>query len=179
MRQLENQLDQANRIITRPTSSGSPRDAHGSSPASVGQGSADSGDSLASELKWLSLEATAERFLGQSSGLSFARLTQAVLKRLRPDQYPFAFERSARDSQQTVETETTAPTDSVYANTYTGQTLDLTSIIDEEGAVYLAECYWSHNHTLYPFVQKSSFIRNLKHMYTQSDNLDLQSHSWL
>ncbi|KAF7542799.1 hypothetical protein G7Z17_g11266 [Cylindrodendrum hubeiense] len=47
--------------------------------------------SLDEELKQLSLEATAERHLGSSSGLSFAKLTQMVLRRLTPDKADFVF----------------------------------------------------------------------------------------
>lgn len=47
--------------------------------------------SFADELKAISLEATAERHLGSSSGLSFARLTQMILRRLTPDKADFVF----------------------------------------------------------------------------------------
>lgn len=47
--------------------------------------------SLDEVLKNLSLEATAERHLGSSSGLSFAKLTQTVLRRLSPDRADFVF----------------------------------------------------------------------------------------
>ncbi|CAK7243324.1 MAG: hypothetical protein STHCBS139747_004842 [Sporothrix thermara] len=43
------------------------------------------------ELKELTLEATAERHLGSSSGLAFARLTQMILCRLTPDKADFVF----------------------------------------------------------------------------------------
>lgn len=48
-------------------------------------------DNLSEELRLLSLEAAAERYLGSSSGLSFAKLTQTVLRRLSPDQDGFVF----------------------------------------------------------------------------------------
>lgn len=152
-----------------------------SSPASISQAVSNSapGDSLASELKWLSLEATAERYLGQSSGLSFARLTQAVLKRLRSDQYPFAFEASPINGQQLPENDLSAATDSTHMSMYSTNILDLSSVISEEQAVYLSDCYWSHNHSLYPFVRKVAFTANLARMYSQPDDLDLKSHSWL
>ena len=47
--------------------------------------------SFAQELKELTLEATAERHLGSSSGLAFARLTQMILCRLTPDKADFVF----------------------------------------------------------------------------------------
>ncbi|KAL5003058.1 cytochrome P450 [Aspergillus recurvatus] len=47
--------------------------------------------SLADGLKMLFLEATAERYVGSSSGLAFAKLTQAMLWILLPDQEAFVF----------------------------------------------------------------------------------------
>ncbi|KAL4761367.1 uncharacterized protein BDW70DRAFT_159928 [Aspergillus foveolatus] len=47
--------------------------------------------SLADELKMLSLEATAEKYVGPLSGVAFAKLTQAMLRRLAPDQEAFVF----------------------------------------------------------------------------------------
>lgn len=182
VRQLENQVEQLNRIVAQ-TNHDSTRDLNGmdSSPGSVSQAvhPTTTGDSLAAELKWLSLEATAERYLGQSSGLSFARLTQAVLKRLRSDQYPFAFESSPANGQEATENVHVTAADTTPGGMYTDELLDLNSVISEEQAVYLADCYWSHNHTLYPFVRKVAFTDNLRRMYSQPEDLDLKSHSWL
>lgn len=47
--------------------------------------------SFAQELKELTLEATAERHLGSSSGVAFAKLTQMILCRLTPDKADFVF----------------------------------------------------------------------------------------
>lgn len=47
--------------------------------------------SFAQELKSLSLEAAAERHVGSSSGVSFAKLTQLILCRLTPDKADFVF----------------------------------------------------------------------------------------
>lgn len=55
---------------------------------------------LETELKRLSLEATADRHLGPSSGLSFAKLTQAVLRRLCPDQEAFVFASEAEGESE-------------------------------------------------------------------------------
>ncbi|EPE04111.1 c6 zinc finger domain containing protein [Ophiostoma piceae UAMH 11346] len=67
-------------------------------PASMGTGSQPRpppatvpSPSFAQELKTLSLEATAERHLGSSSGVSFAKLTQMILRRLTPDKADFVF----------------------------------------------------------------------------------------
>lgn len=183
VRQLEGQVEQLTKAISQNASSESVRGSNGIglSPASDSHAlQSNAGESLASELKWLSLEATAERYLGQSSGLSFARLTQAVLKRLRSDQYPFAFESSpSTNAQQAVGGETLTTVDSAHANMYADGPFDLASVISEEQADYLTECYWSHNHTLYPFIRKVAFEDNLRRMYSQPDDLDIRSHSWL
>ena len=47
--------------------------------------------SLAQELRSLSIQALAQGHLGSSSGLSFAQLTQTVLRRLSPDKADFVF----------------------------------------------------------------------------------------
>lgn len=57
--------------------------------------------SFAQELKALSLEATAERHLGSSSGVSFAKLTQMILRRLTPDKADFVFPESGNGSCDT------------------------------------------------------------------------------
>lgn len=133
---------------------------------------------MAAELKWLSLEATAERYLGSSSGLSFARLTQAVLKRLKSDQYPFAFESGASASPS--QAEDSFPTvDTAMSAMYATELLDLSAVISEEHALRLTDHYWQHNHTLYPFVRKVAFMDNIRRMYDGSDDPTLRSHSWL
>lgn len=152
-----------------------------SSPASVSNAirASTAGDSLAAELKWLSLEATAERYLGSSSGLSFARLTQAVLKRLKSDQYPFAFEGGSSDNETQAGDDSLAPIDTAMSSIYSTEFLDLSAVIDEEHALRLIDHYWQHNHTLYPFLRKVAFMDNIRNMYDHSDDLTLQSHSWL
>ncbi|KAJ5511008.1 hypothetical protein N7453_003111 [Penicillium expansum] len=50
------------------------------------------------QLTALSLEATAERHLGSTTGLSFANLTQMILRRLAPDKADFVFNNHQDDT---------------------------------------------------------------------------------
>ncbi|KAF4310167.1 hypothetical protein GTA08_BOTSDO12437 [Botryosphaeria dothidea] len=152
------------------------------SSSAVGQGSRtsardDRGDQLASELKQLSLEATADRYLGSSSGVSFARLTQAVLRRLKPDQYPFSFEVAQQDcdsdSEPLVVTTANGPDSESSALQYPA------SLPPKDQAFRLAEYYWSHSHTLYPFVRKIWFMDCLKKMYSDANHGLETSAPWL
>ncbi|KAL1636710.1 hypothetical protein SLS58_009626 [Diplodia intermedia] len=152
--------------------------------SAAGQGSRIStkderGDHLASELKQLSLEATADRYLGSSSGVSFARLTQAVLRRLKPDQLPFSFE----VTQQDLPSEHEISISALSSNAPGSETSALqypACLPPREQAFRLAEFYWSHTHTLYPFVRKVWFTDRLKSMYSGAEHHSLESSApWL
>jgi hypothetical protein len=141
--------------------------------------------SLESAQKLLSLEATAERYLGSSSGVSFARLTQAILKRLKPDLQPFIFSDAlgnfaARANVANVVGSLgnpSPPTSRDQLSSVIGTNIDLPN---EEHAYQMVEYYWSHSHTLYPFIQKAAFMKSLKVMYANPNEAVLQSsHSWL
>ncbi|KAK0659314.1 Protein STB5 [Lasiodiplodia hormozganensis] len=136
----------------------------------------DRGDHLASELKQLSLEATADRYLGSSSGVSFARLTQAVLRRLKPDQHPFSFEVTQHDAPPP--NESLPATSSIESEP---SALQYPACLPpQEQAFRLAEYYWSHTHTLYPFVRKVWFMERLKTMYAETDPQGLETSApWL
>lgn len=156
-------------------------------PARKSTGEEDFPESLESGLKLLSLEATAERYLGSSSGVTFARLTQAVLKRLKPDLQPFSFQetpprtsgspiatRSRSGSQQEGNfKESTLPSDDSKS------LASEISLPTKEHAYRLSEYYWCHSHTLYPFVRKASFMKSLEKMYEDPDDSLRQSPSWL
>ncbi|OJD35047.1 c6 zinc finger domain containing protein [Diplodia corticola] len=146
--------------------------------SALGQGSRIStkderGDQLASELKQLSLEATADRYLGSSSGVSFARLTQAVLRRLKPDQLPFSFEVTQQDQPSENDISIAAPNN---APGNESSALQYPACLPpREQAFRLAEFYWSHTHTLYPFVRKVWFMERLKSMYSVTEPQSLES----
>ncbi|KAL1621060.1 hypothetical protein SLS56_009365 [Neofusicoccum ribis] len=143
----------------------------------------DRGDHLAAELKQLSLEATADRYLGSSSGVSFARLTQAVLRRLKPDQYPFSFEVTQQDGPS--DNETMVVTSSAALNSSRSSDLETSalqypsSLPSKDQAFRLADYYWSHSHTLYPFMRKVWFMERLKLMYSDKTHGLENSAYWL
>ncbi|KAH7024423.1 fungal-specific transcription factor domain-containing protein [Microdochium trichocladiopsis] len=130
--------------------------------------------SLAEELKALSLQATAERHLGSSSGISFARLTQTVLRRLTPDKADFVFENVLEDMSPSTllaaafpmagpgSPSTTFP-QPLFGNisladiTDTGISLASLPLPDEAHIRHLVDFYFAHTHTLYPFLARGEF----------------------
>ncbi|KAL4978312.1 hypothetical protein BDW66DRAFT_149437 [Aspergillus desertorum] len=126
----------------------------------------------------LSLEATAERYVGSSSGVAFAKLTQAMLGRLSPDQEAFVFADGDEevgdgagegellpsfdvdfldldmilDSPQPLTSFSTGP-----VQQESGNPLDLAQV--EAGHIrFLLDSYFAHSHTLYPIVQQQIFL---------------------
>ncbi|PLB49838.1 hypothetical protein P170DRAFT_409468 [Aspergillus steynii IBT 23096] len=156
-------------------------------------------DSLVEELKLLSLEATAERHLGSSSGISFAKLTQAVLRRLSPDKAEFVFEPDLEPSQDTGNfvDEFSTPsglgnwgssllyTPSLFSGLPSSLEMEDDTMMadlrlpDESRINYLMEFYFAHSHTLYPIIRRTEFCSGIWRIY--SDPLDplAQSPLWL
>ncbi|PYH97168.1 hypothetical protein BO71DRAFT_481454 [Aspergillus ellipticus CBS 707.79] len=140
-------------------------------------------DSLGEELKRLSLEATAERHLGSSSGLSFAKLTQAVLRRLSPDKAEFVFD----DEPDILDGLFVAPAcdhstffdlnGSRFSSPSLFTPLSLSHVMEDETVLadlqlpdkartnYLMEFYFAHSHTLYPIIRRNEFISVLWRVY--------------
>ncbi|KAJ5907274.1 uncharacterized protein N7473_004190 [Penicillium subrubescens] len=157
---------------------------------------------LADELRLLSLEAAAERYLGSSSGLSFAKLTQTVLQRLSPDQEGFMFDGGVTDNQRqscdsdpepdpfsnsdSIFFEMNAsltgplPLNSIFSNPVVAEFEDSMglALLDPSHIGSLLEFYFAHSHTLYPFIRKSEFEAVLWRVY--GDPLDplAQSPLW-
>jgi hypothetical protein len=162
-------------------------------------------DSLADELKLLSLEAAADRHVGSSSGISFAKLTQAVLRRLSPDRQEFVFddeqdeEEDEEDDCIPNETETT-PTFSFAFNEMNthlvsspplplyfplsndqqqdGLLQESLSLIEPAHISHLLEFYFAHSHTLYPFVRQHEFTTVLWRLYADPSDPLAQSPLW-
>ena len=155
--------------------------------------------SLADELRILSLEAAAERYLGSSSGFSFAKLTQTVLQRLSPDQDGLVFDEEVSDNeQQNCDTDTDPntnfnpisfdmmpsltsplPLNALFGNStveYFEDSMGLT-LLEPSHISSLLEFYFAHSHTLYPFIRKDEFITVLWRVY--SDPLEPLSQSAL
>jgi hypothetical protein len=147
---------------------------------------------LADELRLLSLEAAAERYLGSSSGLSFAKLTQTVLQRLSPDQEGFMFDGGVTDDpQQSCDSDPEPeslsnsiffemnasltgllPLNSIFGNPMVEDFEDSMglALLDPSHINSLLEFYFAHSHTLYPFIRKSEFEAVLWRIY--GDPLD-------
>jgi hypothetical protein len=144
--------------------------------------------SLAGELRILSLEATADRHLGSSSGLSFARLTQAILRRLTPDRADFVFRNHADpDGQHHIDFN--SPADlldpSIFYSTNNLNfwypplfgNVSLSDIMepigslthlalpDQEHVNRLVSFYFAHSHTLYPIIRRTEFMSVLNQIY--------------
>lgn len=162
-------------------------------------------DSLADELKLLSLEAAADRHVGSSSGISFAKLTQAVLRRLSPDRQEFVFDDEQDDEEDEEddcilnENETT-PTFSFAFNEINthlvsspplplyfplsndqqqaGLLQESLSLIEPAHISHLLEFYFAHSHTLYPIVRQHEFTTVLWRLYADPSDPLAQSALW-
>ncbi|KAF9884230.1 hypothetical protein FE257_001962 [Aspergillus nanangensis] len=144
-------------------------------------------DTLVDELKLLSLEATAERHLGSSSGLSFARLTQAVLRRLSPDKAEFVFDdenwidsSGLMDFHMTpLRTTALFPEPPSVALVDADMDLAQLDLPDRSHIAYLTEFYFAHSHTLYPIIRREEFMSVLWHVHDNPADLLAQSPLWL
>lgn len=165
-------------------------------------------DSLADELKLLSLEAAADRHVGSSSGISFAKLTQAVLRRLSPDRQEFVFD-DEQDEEEDDDDEAgdllpnqteTTPTFSFAFNEINthlvsspplplyfpisndqqqdGLIHESLSLIEPSHISHLLEFYFAHSHTLYPFVRQHEFTTVLWRLYADPSDPLAQSPLW-
>jgi hypothetical protein len=154
-------------------------------------------EDLAEELRLLSLEAAAERYLGSSSGLSFAKLTQAVLRRLSPDQDAFVFDGDINGNHHNASISAESPTfnptvfefdtsmlsslplNSIFGNLAEDHhdSMDL-ALLEPSHIRYILEFYFAHSHTLYPIIRQNEFISVLWRVY--GDPLDplAQSPLW-
>lgn len=161
-------------------------------------------DSLADELKLLSLEAAADRHVGSSSGISFAKLTQAVLRRLSPDRQEFVFEDEQDEDDEEDDcvangTETTHTFSFAFGEINThlvsspplplycplsndqqqeGLLHESLSLIEPAHINHLLEFYFAHSHTLYPFVRQHEFTAVLWRLYADPSDPLAQSPLW-
>lgn len=153
--------------------------------------------SLVEELRLLSLEATAERHLGTSSGVSFAKLTQMVLLRLAPDKAEFVFENTAESTSHPQHHNAASPDNiesivhdfssslSCYPTLFTGiplsnitESRDILSDLglpDEPHLTNLVDFYFAHSHTLYPIVNRIEFLSTLDQIRLNSGDTSGQS----
>ncbi|KAK1676129.1 fungal-specific transcription factor domain-containing protein [Colletotrichum godetiae] len=147
-----------------------------------------SSPSFVEELKILSFEATADRHLGSSSGLSFAKLTQTVLRRLNPDKADFSFTNLETEDDMWPQLNFFSTSDLSDSSLFGGfrdpfmcypsmldgfsptapaeptslpeQTVSLeSSHVDQ-----LIRFYFAHSHTLYPLIHREEFDKILDHV---------------
>lgn len=157
-------------------------------------------DNLAEELRLVSLEAAAERYLGSSSGLPLAKLTQTVLRRLSPDQDGFVFDEDINGNKhQSCDLNTNAipnlnpisfemnpslsspmPLSSLFANPTIDEYEDTTglTLIEPTHISYILEFYFAHSHTLYPIIRKNDFEEVLWRVYANPLDPLAQSPLW-
>ncbi|OQE96762.1 hypothetical protein PENNAL_c0001G05940 [Penicillium nalgiovense] len=152
------------------------------------------------QLTSLSLEATAERHLGSTTGLSFAELTQMVLRRLTPDKADFVF-----NSHQDITTTTNLldlnfPSDpfndsffqslsesisvhpllfgDLFLPEFAGSDATLGSLVwptDETYVRRLVGFYFAHSHTLYPILKRSEVMDAFERIHQNPQSLATQA----
>ncbi|KGQ07962.1 Protein STB5 [Beauveria bassiana D1-5] len=152
------------------------------------------------ELRNLSLEATAERHLGSTSGLSFAKLTQSVLRRLTPDKADFVFINYQENTANALLFDLDSPSDvfgesvlqglseSVSAHPVLFGDLFLADFTESDSSALsavalpsdqrhvrrLVNFYFAHSHTLYPILRRSDVMRTLDKISGNPHKLDDQ-----
>ncbi|CAI7654586.1 unnamed protein product [Penicillium viridicatum] len=160
----------------------------------------DKSPTFGQQLTVLSLEATAERHLGSTTGLSFANLTQMILRRLAPDKADFVFN-SHQDNTTEVDlldlssssnpfndpffqslNDSISPypllfgdllfTDSVGSGTAVDS---LAWPSDETHVRRLVNFYFAHSHTLYPIVDRSEIMDILEKILRNPHTLATQT----
>ena len=152
------------------------------------------------QLTALSLEATAERHLGSASGLSFAKLTQTILRRLTPDKADFVFNSQQDNTSGANFLDLSSPSDLINDSFFQSLSesisvhpllfgdLFLTDITmsdanidcpvwpsDEAYVQRLVDFYFAHSHTLYPILKRSEVMDTLGKMRQNPQDLATQS----
>ncbi|OQE36079.1 hypothetical protein PENCOP_c012G02786 [Penicillium coprophilum] len=152
------------------------------------------------QLTALSLEATAERHLGSTTGLSFANLTQRILRRLTPDKAEFVFHSPQETNTGIDLVNFSSPSDpsndSFFENLSesisthpllfgdlffadlagSGAALDsLAWPCDETHVRRLVDFYFAHSHTLYPILKRSDVMDTLERICQDPQNLATQA----
>ncbi|KAJ4252430.1 hypothetical protein NW762_011031 [Fusarium torreyae] len=152
------------------------------------------------ELRGLSLQAAAERerHLGSSSGLSFAKLTQTVLRRLTPDKADFVFQGHNPGAPFfDINSPSELFNDAIFASL--SESISIHPLLfddlfladiaepditvnnlawpsDEAHVQQLVDFYFAHSHTLYPILKRSDVMKTLNRIRGNPQQLaDLQT----
>lgn len=155
-------------------------------------------ETLAENLRSVSLAAVAEPYLGSISGLTFAKLTQAVLRRLSPDGRDFVFSPQIGggngtgpiegatnlhldfinnmyfDFDQAIDFSMLAGDGSMPAFDDELQTA-ITTLPDRTEVLRLATFYFDHSHTLYPIIHQQEVMSDIHTILLDPDHHILQS----
>ncbi|KAJ5253406.1 hypothetical protein N7497_002755 [Penicillium chrysogenum] len=152
------------------------------------------------QLTALSLEATAERHLGSTTGLSFAELTQMVLRRLTPDKADFVFNSHQDNTTGANPLDLSFPADpfndsffqnlsesisvhpllfgDLFLPEFTGSDAPLGSLVwpaDETYVRRLVDFYFAHSHTLYPIMKRSEIMDVFEKIHQNPQSLATQA----
>lgn len=157
---------------------------HGSAPRAR--------ETLEQNLRDVSLAAVAEPYLGTMSGLTFAKLTQAVLRRLSPDGRDFVFSPRVDGNMVPLEGATNLHLElmnSVYFDfdqaidfsLLAGETSlplidapiqnETTQLPDRAEVLHLARFYFDHSHTLYPIVHQQEVMADIHSVLLDPEQL--------
>ncbi|KAF4124736.1 GAL4 [Geosmithia morbida] len=154
--------------------------------------------SFVGELETLSLEATAERHLGSTSGISFARLTQLVLRRLSPDRADFVFINDQENYSGSRLFAFDSPSDLMHPSLFeslnksisihpalfgdvvladdvpdpSDPVADLCLPSDQSHVDRLVDFYFSHSNTLYPILYRSEIVESLRQIRLSPDGTE-------
>lgn len=139
-------------------------------------------ETLEQNLRDVSLAAVAEPYLGTISGLTFAKLTQAVLRRLSPDGRDFVFRTNINGNTMPIEGATNLHLDLISSMYFDyDQAIDFSLIAEESTmplfdtpiqrepiqlptraeVLRLATFYFDHSHTLYPIVHQQEVMSDI------------------
>ena len=155
-------------------------------------------ETLAENLRSVSLAAVAEPYLGSISGLTFAKLTQAVLRRLSPDGRDFVFSPEVRDSSGTGPLSSAMNLHLDFMNNMYfdfDQVIDfpmlagdgtmpgfeveshniITTLPDRAEVLQLAMFYFDHSHTLYPIIHQQEVMSDIHTILLDPGNHITQS----
>ena len=148
-------------------------------------------ETLEQNLRDVSLAAVAEPYLGTISGLTFAKLTQAVLRRLSPDGRDFVFRTNINGNTVPIEGATNLHLDLISSMYFDyDQAIDFSLIAEESTmplfdtpiqrepiqlptrteVLRLATFYFDHSHTLYPIVHQQEVMSDIYSVLQSPDH---------
>jgi hypothetical protein len=169
-------------------------------PVTNSQPAADQTPTFAQQLTALSLEATAERHLGSTTGLSFATLTQIILRRLTPDKADFVFNSYQENATRIDVLDPGSPSDPIsdsffqslswsisahpllfgdlFFADFAAADASIDSMAwpnDETHVRQLVNFYFAHSHTLYPILKRSEVMDLFERIHQNPENLATQA----